>query len=76
MLQNVALTLGVIIVLAFVKFFIKWGYIILPENSKRIGYIDGVRGYLAFAVFIVHFNVWTLMYGHSISMASPGMPTF
>ena len=33
----------------------------LPPNDRRIGCIDGLRGYLALSVMIHHFFIWTRM---------------
>jgi hypothetical protein len=33
-------------------------YFPLPSSDKRIGCIDGLRGYLAISVLICHFIVW------------------
>lgn len=30
----------------------------LPEGSARLGCVDGLRGYLALAVFVHHFSIW------------------
>lgn len=31
----------------------------LPEGHRRIGHIDGLRGYLALSVLVHHFIIWT-----------------
>jgi peptidoglycan/LPS O-acetylase OafA/YrhL len=30
----------------------------VPQQSKRIGCVDGLRGYLAMSVFVYHFCIW------------------
>jgi peptidoglycan/LPS O-acetylase OafA/YrhL len=33
----------------------------IPDESRRVGHIDGLRGYLALLVMSTHFSIWTMM---------------
>jgi peptidoglycan/LPS O-acetylase OafA/YrhL len=43
---------------AFAYGLYKLAWISIPDEKRRIGYIDGIRGFLALAVMFHHFFVW------------------
>lgn len=43
---------------ALAWFFYRIGFIAIPDETHRLGCLDGLRGYLALAVMFHHFFIW------------------
>jgi peptidoglycan/LPS O-acetylase OafA/YrhL len=53
------IVIGILAGIWLVSFLVNREIIALPPRINRVGHIDGVRGYLAFAVMGHHFFIWT-----------------
>ena len=58
--------------LLFASVIHRLGLIRIPDPARRIGCIDGLRGYLALAVVIHHMFIWLYFVKVQVWIAPPG----
>lgn len=64
--QLLATAIGLVAALLAAKWLHRTGRIVQPPQTGRLGTIDGLRGYLALAVAVHHFFVWTLTFDNGL----------